>query len=123
MTWKHKRVTQRSVGLQVLHKQGHTLYNKVAELVAAHLEQETREQIVPVFPPSTSFASLASGSGSGAHGGSAGAAANVAAAAAAQLFLDRVRTVWDDHMACMSKLRDVLKYMVRSGPMFRFRST
>ncbi|KAL8286410.1 hypothetical protein RQP46_004427 [Phenoliferia psychrophenolica] len=95
----------------VLHKQGHTLYNKVAELVAAHLEKETREKIVPVFPPSTSSASLASGSGSGANGGSAGAAANVAAAAAAQLFLDRVRLVWDEHMACMSKLRDVLKYM------------
>mgnify|MGYP001570438998 FL=1 len=96
----------------MLHKQGHTLYNKVAELVAAHLEKETREHIVPVFPPSTASASLASGSGSGTHSGP-GAAANVAAAAAAQLFLDRVKAVWDDHMACMSKLRDVLKYMVR----------
>lgn len=35
------------------------------------------------------------------------------AAAAGQLYLDRLREVWDDHMACMSKLRDVLKYMVR----------
>lgn len=100
--------------VQVLHKQGHTLYNTVADLVSSHLEKETREKIVPAFPPSNSSASLASGSGTSAGAGG-GAAANVAAAEAGQLFLDRIKLVWDDHMACMSKLRDVLKYMVRWG--------
>lgn len=83
----------------VLYKQGHTLYNSVADLISAHLERETARAIVPSFPPSSS---LPSGSGS-----------NIASAAAGQLFLENVRDVWDDHVACMSKLRDVLKYMVR----------
>ena len=73
-------------------------------LISQHLEKQAAQRIVPVFPPSA----LASGSG-GAQSGSE----NVTAAAAGQLFLDRLRDVWDDHMACMSKLRDVLKYMVR----------
>jgi hypothetical protein len=37
----------------------------------------------------------------------------VSRAAEGQLFLDRLRDVWEDHTACMSKLKDVLKYLVR----------
>jgi cullin 3 len=84
--------------------QGHTLYNTVADLVSAHLEKEALDRIVPAFPPSTSSVTLASGSGNGA--------ANIAAAAAAQIFLGRLVAVWGDHLMCMGKLRDVLKYMV-----------
>ncbi|GEM06638.1 cullin 3 [Rhodotorula toruloides] len=92
----------------VLYKKGHLLYNAVAELISAHLEKETRDKIVPSFPHST----IAISSTSGTQAGTGGAASeNVAAAAAGQLFLDRLRDVWDDHIACMSKLRDVLKYL------------
>ncbi|KAM0754709.1 Cullin-domain-containing protein [Meredithblackwellia eburnea MCA 4105] len=93
----------------VLRKHGHTLYNKVAELVTAHLEKETTDNIVPAFPPSSSSASLTTTSASSSA--TANASANVQAAQAGQLFLDRIKAVWDDHTACMGKLRDVLKYM------------
>ncbi|GJN87607.1 hypothetical protein Rhopal_000562-T1 [Rhodotorula paludigena] len=94
----------------VLHKKGHLLYNAVAELISSHLEKETREKVVPVFPHTST--AVASGSGAqGAAGTSAVATENVATAAAGQLFLDKLRDVWDDHIACMSKLRDVLKYL------------
>lgn len=86
----------------VMHKEGHTLYNRVAELIAEHLEKEARELVVPVFPPSSSLASVA---GYGTD--------SMVSAAAGQLFLTKLREVWNDHIACMSKLRDVLRYMVR----------
>ncbi|TNY24532.1 Cullin-domain-containing protein [Rhodotorula diobovata] len=88
----------------VLHKKGHQLYNAVAELISSHLESETRAKVVPVFPHATS---VVGASGSGATG----SGESVATAAAGQLFLDRLREVWDDHIACMSKVRDVLKYL------------
>ncbi|SGY16546.1 BQ5605_C012g06903 [Microbotryum silenes-dioicae] len=82
----------------VLHKQGHTLYNSVANLISSHLESQTIERIVPKFPPTLDQ------SGASSQG-------NFSAASAAQVFLDAVKDVWDDHMASMSKLRDVFKYM------------
>lgn len=91
-------------------RQGHLLYNAIAELISAHLEAETREKIVPVFPQS---ANAIASSSAGQAGTSAVASENIAAAAAGQLFLDRIRDVWDDHIVCMGKLRDVLKYLVR----------
>ncbi|ORY88874.1 Cullin-domain-containing protein [Leucosporidium creatinivorum] len=93
----------------VLHKQGHTLYNAVSTLIINHLESEARNKIVPVFPPSVAV-SVASGSGT-QSGGQQAAASNMAQAEAGQLFLDRVKEVWDDHSACMGKLKDVFKYM------------
>lgn len=70
---------------------------------------------MPVFPHATS---VVGASGSGATG----SGESVATAAAGQLFLDRLREVWDDHIACMSKIRDVLKYLVRR-PVFHFRAS
>ena len=87
----------------VLHKNSHLLYNSVADLIGAHLEEETKSRILPYFPPSTSSVITS---------GSTVASENLVAAAAGTLFLDRVREVWVDHLACMSKLRDILKYMV-----------
>jgi len=103
--------------------QGHLLYNAVAELIANHLEAETKTKIVPTFPHSSSVSSASaaiagsstSGGASGS-GGVAGANEDVSRAAEGQLFLDRLRDVWEDHTACMSKLKDVLKYLVRSLP-------
>ncbi|GAA6055941.1 hypothetical protein JCM3770_005606 [Rhodotorula araucariae] len=94
----------------VLHKKGHQLYNAVADLISAHLESETRAKVVPVFPHATSAVG-ASGSSGTTGGATVAANENVATAAAGQLFLDRLRDVWDDHIACMSKIRDVLKYL------------
>lgn len=95
----------------VLHRNGHLLYNTVAQLISEHLEKEARDKIIPAFPPSTN-ASSSLAVGTSTQLGSASASGNVAAAAAGQLFLDRVRDLWDDHIACMGKLRDILKYMV-----------
>ncbi|GAA6008585.1 hypothetical protein JCM10207_007167 [Rhodosporidiobolus poonsookiae] len=92
----------------VLHKKGHLLYSAIGELISAHLEKETAAKIVPVFPKGASAVASASGTQSGS---SVVATENVAQAAAGQLFLDTLRSVWDDHTACMSKLRDVLKYL------------
>ncbi|KAK4051822.1 hypothetical protein OIV83_002527 [Microbotryomycetes sp. JL201] len=92
----------------VLYKHGHTLYNSAAALTTEHLEKETKERIVPVFPPMATTDSLASGTESSAGPSSS---SNVQAASAAELFLDRVKDVWDDHIACMSKLRRVFTYM------------
>lgn len=90
--------------------QGHLLYNAVAELISAHLEQETKIKIVPTFPHSAS----AVASGSGTTGGmSVTATENVAQAEGGRVFLDTLKDVWADHNACLSKLRDVLKYLVR----------
>lgn len=75
------------------------MYNRVAELISAHLTKEAKEKVVPVFPPAQS-------------GAEASASVNMTHAAAGQLFLDELRAMWDDHLACMSKIRDVLKYMV-----------
>lgn len=97
-----------STNALALDAQGHTLYNSVASLISNHLELEARTKITPAFPPSSSVA-VASGSG---IGGQQAAASNMAAAEAGQLFLDRVKEVWDDHSACMGKLKDVFKYMV-----------
>ncbi|GAA5916504.1 cullin family protein [Sporobolomyces salmoneus] len=100
----------------VLHKKGHLLYNAVAELIASHLESETKTKIVPTFPHAASASIGISGSStvggaSGSSGGGVGANEDVSRAAEGQLFLDRLRDVWDDHTACMSKLKDVLKYL------------
>lgn len=102
----------------VLHKKGHLLYNAVAELIAKHLEIETKTKIVPAFPHSSSvtssavaIGSLASINGSSGGSGVLGSSEDVSRAAEGQLFLDRLRDVWEDHNACMSKLKDVLKYL------------
>ncbi|GAA6005797.1 hypothetical protein JCM11491_004014 [Sporobolomyces phaffii] len=98
----------------VLHKKGHLLYNAVAELISNHLESETKSKIVPAFPRSssvTSSAAAATGSSSGGGSTLSGTNEDVSRAAEGQLFLDKMRDVWEDHTACMSKLKDVLKYL------------
>ncbi|GAA5958697.1 hypothetical protein JCM3765_006007 [Sporobolomyces pararoseus] len=102
----------------VLHKKGHLLYNAVAELIANHLESEAKSKIVPTFPHSSAvtsssaaIAGSSTGGGASGIGGVAGTNEDVSRAAEGQLFLDRLRDVWEDHTACMSKLKDVLKYL------------
>lgn len=64
-------------------------------------------RIVSVFPPN--FNKFNSSTNNELNNN---AKENIAMADAGALFLDRIREVWIDHIACMSKLRDVLKYMV-----------
>lgn len=79
----------------VVHKNGHNLYNTLAQVIINHLHQQTKDKIIPVFPPN-----------------STSTADNVASAAAGQLFLTCLKQVWLDHVTVMGKLRDILKYMV-----------
>lgn len=58
------------------------------------------------------------GSGQASSTAVGGAATDrLARVQAGERFLKSVRDVWDGHVACMKKLRDVLKYMV--GPLSR----
>ena len=78
----------------VLYKQGATLYNGVKELVEENLEQLAKDNLVPAFPTSST-------------------SDTVQRIQEGERFLKAIRAVWDDHTGSMSKLRDLLKYMVR----------
>lgn len=95
----------------VLHRQGHVLYNGVADLVARHLERETLQKICSRFPDASVSVSTAAGASKDA--GRAGA--NLASLQQGEIFLKALDALWRDHQACMSRIRDILKYMVRAG--------
>ena len=78
----------------VLHKHGEPLYKGTCQLIAENLEKLATQELVPTFP-------------SGASGDS------MQQSQEAETFLKAIRKVWDDHTSSLSKLRDVLKYMVR----------
>lgn len=69
------------------------LYKGTNDLIAAHLDKLANEEIVPAFPTGTT--------------GDA-----VQQSQEAETVLKALRKVWDDHTSSLSKLRDVLKYMV-----------
>lgn len=71
------------------------LYNGVCTLVANNLDRLAKEIIVPAFPS-----------------GTGGAGDSTLRAQDGERLLKAVRAVWDEHIQNMSKLRDVLKYMV-----------
>jgi len=81
----------------VLHKNGAVLYNGVCQLVAENIDKLAQTQIIPAFP-SGSSKDPAQQSQEG------------------ELLLKALRRVWDDHTGNMSKLRDLLKYMVSIPP-------
>jgi len=91
----------------VLHKQGNTLYQGLIKLIEEHLKAETNDKIGPAFPSSGLVAS-----GSTQASRDANSTSGEAAAQQGETFLNAVKQVWDDHLVCMSKLKDVLKYMV-----------
>lgn len=80
----------------VLYKHGETLYQGTKKLIAENLDKLANEYIIPAFPAHVDDDPLEK-------------------AQAVELFLKAVRKVWDDHTSSLSKLRDVLKYMVRSN--------
>ena len=89
----------------VLHKQGDLLYDGISDIVAKHLHKEATTRIQPAFPSAASLDSLSLSADGQLHGQSM--------AQEGEKFLSSVVQVYDDHIACMSKLKDLLKYMVR----------
>lgn len=85
----------------VLHKQGDLLYNGVNKLVAEDVDRLADNDVKPAFP---------------AFVGADMAHKNQEV----ERFLKAFKRVWDVHVRNMSKLRDILKYMVglfsASGP-------
>jgi cullin 3 len=83
----------------VLNKHGHTLYNGVCELIAEHLDNLAAEKVIPAFPTGASQEPTHQ-------------------IQEAEMLLNALRYVWDDHISGMQKLCQVLKYMV--GPPVTF---
>ena len=72
------------------------LYNGVCRLVAENLDALAQEHIIPRFP--------------------AGSINDpTQKAQSGELLLKGLREVWDDHVSIMTKLGQLLKYLVRSA--------
>lgn len=78
----------------VLYKHGETLYQGTKKLVADNLDKLANAYIIPAFPAHVDDDP-------------------VQKAQSGELLLKAMKKVWDDHTSSLSKLRDVLKYMVR----------
>lgn len=78
----------------VLHKQGDLLYKGVKEEIAGNIDRLAENEVKPAFPSSVSVDPAQKGQ-------------------EVERFLKALRRSWDDHIGSMSKLRDILKYMVR----------
>ncbi|RUS17941.1 Cullin [Endogone sp. FLAS-F59071] len=85
----------------VLHKSGDKLYLGVRDVIAQHLEDVSREQIVPAF-----------GVGAGTGGAGVRSAGGTSADSGAT-FLKVLKKVWEEHTTCMLMIRDILMYMDR----------
>jgi len=77
----------------VMYKNGPMLYKGVCQLVAENVERLAEEDIISAFPKGSSNDPVQQGQEN-------------------ELLLRALRRVWDDHTGNMSKLRDLLKYMV-----------
>jgi cullin 3 len=77
----------------VLYKHGNLLYTGVSDLVKQNLERLVKEVILPAFP--------SGGDGDPTHQSQEG-----------ERLMKAFRSVWEEHISGMSKLRDLLKYMV-----------
>jgi len=79
----------------VLYKQGNTLYQGVKQIVTENLIKLAKENVIPLFPTK----SVDSDDPSRSDEESA--------------LLKALRKVWDDHTSSMSRLAQILRYMVR----------
>lgn len=80
----------------VLNKQGRQLYEGVKELVSENIDKLADTLVKPAFPTSS------------VNGDTDPAQKSQEI----ERFLKAIRSSWDTHISCMSKLRDILKYMV-----------
>jgi cullin 3 len=85
----------------VLYKNGAVLYKGVCQLVAENIDRLAQREIIPAFPSGSSKDP-------------------VQRSQEGELLLRAVRRVWDDHTGNMSKLRDILKYMVSTPSWYIF---
>lgn len=77
----------------VLHKEGKMLYDGVNKLVAENLDALAKDRVIPTFPTG--------GSSDPGHQSQEG-----------DVLLKALRSTWDDHIGNMTKLGQLLKYMV-----------
>ena len=78
----------------VLYRSGEMLYNGVCNLVIENLDHLAASEVHPAFP-------------------TGGTGDRMQATQEDETLLKALRRIWDDHIGSMSKLRDILKYMVR----------
>ncbi len=78
----------------VLYKNGDRLYKGTRQLIAENLDKLAKEYIIPAFPTHVSDDPMQKSQ-------------------EGERLLKALRKVWDDHTSSLTKLRDVLKYMVR----------
>lgn len=69
------------------------LYKGVCQLVAENLDNLSKAEVIPTFP-------------------TGGSDDRMQQAQEGETLLKALRRIWDDHVGSMSKLRDILKYMV-----------
>lgn len=86
-----------------MYTEGEQLYSGVKTIVAEYLDRLAEERIVPAFPRTSGTA------GTSALGGGAEA---VERAVEGDRFLRAVRSVWDDHVGAMVKIKAILGYLV-----------
>ncbi|KAL4402510.1 Cul4-RING E3 ubiquitin ligase [Malassezia pachydermatis] len=106
----------------ILNQQGDKLYAGVRKQVTSHLAHQGGTTLVPLFPVESDLVAMAA-EGMDAPSSShlshslgllpALADAIVPTMAANERFLGAMTDVWTDHCSCMSKIRDVLKYVDR----------
>lgn len=78
----------------VLYRSGEMLYKGVCDLVVQNLDHLAKSEVIPAFP-------------TGRTGD------RMQETQEDETLLKALRRIWDDHISSMSKLRDILKYMVR----------
>lgn len=77
----------------VLHKHGKRLYDGVVQLIIENIDYLASTEVVPVFPTSNDNDPIQQSQ-------------------RGEMLLKAFRRIWNDHIDSMSKLRDILKYMV-----------
>ena len=87
----------------VLYKNGDKLYKGSTQLVAENLDKLAKEYIIPAFPTGVREDP-------------------VQKAQESEMLLKALKKVWDDHVSSLSKLRDVLRYMVSAVISFQRRN-
>lgn len=79
----------------VLYKEGKMLYEGVKKLVAENLDILARDKVIPAFPTRA-------------------ISDPIHQTQEEDVFLKALRSIWDDHTGNMTKLGQILKYMVRN---------
>ena len=75
-------------------------HRRTGPVVVRNLEKLAKQDIIPAFPSGTGDPMQRSQEG--------------------EMLLKAIRKVWDDHTSSLSKLRDVLKYMVCTSQPHQF---